>query len=181
MSGETSGADARVMDRAALWAQFRRWDGFMALGFGSGLAPRAPGTAGTLAAVPFALILKTLSLPELLGVLLVAFLLGVWVCDRVGARLGVSDHGAIVWDEFVGYWLAIALVPFHWGWLLAGFVLFRGFDILKPWPIGPVDRRVKGGLGVMLDDVIAGLLTLLVLCAAEAWLVPWWLSRLPGN
>ncbi len=113
--------------------------------------------------------------------LLLAFLFGAWICGRVGARLGVSDHGAIVWDEFVGYWLAIALVPAHWGWLLAGFVLFRAFDILKPWPIGPVDQRVKGGLGVMLDDVIAGLFALVALRAAEAWLVPWWLSRLPGS
>ena len=168
-------------DRALLRQQCQTWDGFFALGFGSGLAPRAPGTAGTLAAVPLAFAIKMLPPVALALVIIVAFLFGVWICGRVGERLGVSDHGAIVWDEFVGFWLAIALVPASWEWILAGFVLFRLFDILKPWPIGPVDRRVKGGLGVMLDDMIAGALALAVLWVAQVWLVPWSVSLLPGS
>lgn len=152
--------------RAALFRNVRRWDGFLALGFGSGLAPMAPGTAGTLVAVPLAWALKGLPLP-VYGMLLAVFLvLGAWICGRVGSRIGVADHGALVWDEFVGYWLAVALVPRHWAWLLAGFVLFRILDILKPWPIRALERRVSGGWGVMLDDVLAGLITAVVLILA---------------
>lgn len=158
--------------RAALRTEWRRWDGFLALGFGSGLAPVAPGTFGTLAAVPLAWALKSLPLAGFFATLIAALVLGAWVCDRVGKRLGAADHGAIVWDEFVGYWLAIALVPPHWGWLLAGFVVFRCFDILKPWPISLVDRKIHGGWGVMLDDVLAGAFTLLVLWGAEALIGP---------
>ncbi len=156
--------------RQALRDNLRTWDGFLALGFGSGLAPRAPGTAGTLLAVPLAWGLKTLPPGLFAGVLVAAFLLGVLVCDRVGRRLGVTDHGAMVWDEFVGYWVAVALVPNAPGWLLAGFVLFRFFDILKPWPIGPLEKRLPGGWGVMVDDVVAGGVTAALLWAAMAWL-----------
>lgn len=152
--------------RAALYRNVWRWDGFLALGFGSGLAPIAPGTAGTLAAVPLAWMLKGLSLPTYLGLLALFLVLGAWVCGRVGSRIGVTDHGALVWDEFVGYWLAVALVPRHWAWLLAGFVLFRVLDILKPWPIRALERRVPGGWGVMLDDVFAGLMTAVLLVVA---------------
>ncbi len=158
--------------RAALWRNLRTWDGFLALGLGSGLSTFAPGTAGTLAALPLAVVLRQLPTPFFWLALLAALLLGVWVCDRVGRRLGVTDHGALVWDEFVGYWLAVALVPLHWGWLLAGFFVFRGFDILKPWPVRALERRLPGGWGVMLDDVAAGALTLAVLWAAERWLLP---------
>lgn len=156
--------------RAALFRNLWRWDGFLALGFGSGLAPRAPGTAGTLVAVPLAWFLKSLPLAAYGGVLVVCLVIGAWVCGRVGSRIGVTDHGALVWDEFVGYWLAVALVPRHWAWLLAGFVLFRILDIFKPWPIRALERRVPGGWGVMLDDLVAGFMTLLLLMLAGALL-----------
>lgn len=139
----------------------------LALGFGSGLAPKAPGTFGTLAALPLFLLLQPLGWPVYAGLLLAATWLGVYLCDYAGKYLGVSDHGAIVWDEFVGLWLTLFMVPAGWLWLLYGFVLFRLFDIAKPWPIGWADRQVKGGLGVMLDDILAGLMALVVLqCSA---------------
>lgn len=142
----------------------------LALGFGSGLAPKAPGTVGTLAALPLAWLMQ-LYLPMWgygLAILL-AGLAGIYLCGYAGRWLGVSDHGAIVWDEFVGLWIALLWVPAGWVWWLYGFVLFRVFDIWKPWPIGWADRQVKGGLGVMLDDILAGAMALAVLQAS------WWL------
>ncbi|MDN3637599.1 phosphatidylglycerophosphatase A [Simiduia curdlanivorans] len=136
---------------------------FLALGFGSGLAPKAPGTAGTLMAVPLYLLLQQLPLAGYVATLLLAALVGIYLCDYAGKYLGVSDHGAIVWDEFVGYWLAMLFAPKGFIWVLYGFVLFRLFDIWKPWPIGWADKKVKGGFGVMLDDVLAGLMALLVI------------------
>lgn len=130
-------------------------DGLLAFGFGSGLSPFAPGTAGSLAAIPLALPLVLLPLPAALAVIAAAFLLGVWLCGRVGRRLEVHDHSGIVFDEFVGLWLILVCIPFHWAWWLAAFVLFRIFDAAKPWPIGWFDRRVHGGFGVMLDDLLA--------------------------
>ncbi|MCL5042397.1 MAG: phosphatidylglycerophosphatase A [Gammaproteobacteria bacterium] len=143
---------------------------FLAFGFGSGAIPKAPGTWGTLAAVPFVLLWQQLPLTGYIAVLVVTTLVGIWLCDRTAKDLGVHDHGGIVWDEFVGIWLAMLLAPPGWGWLLAGFLLFRLFDIWKPWPIGWVDRRVGGGLGIMLDDLIAGAMALVVLLLAE-WLL----------
>jgi phosphatidylglycerophosphatase A len=147
--------------------QMRSWDGVLALGFGSGLARRAPGTFGTLVGVPLVLLGQWLGPFAFALLLLGGFALGVWVCQRVGERLGVSDHGAIVWDEIIGFGLAMLLAPPGWGWLLAGFVLFRLLDIAKPWPIGWVDRKLKGGLGVMADDLIAGLGVLALLELAQ--------------
>lgn len=126
-----------------------------AFGFGSGLAPRAPGTFGTLAAVPIYWVIQDLSLLLYLLWLLVTFVAGVYWCQRSSQALGVHDHGGIVWDEMFGYWLTMLLAPAGWLWMLLGFVLFRIFDILKPWPIGWIDRRVGGGLGIMLDDALA--------------------------
>jgi len=140
---------------------------FLAFGFGSGAAPRAPGTWGTLAAMPFVLLWQQLPVGGYALVIVVATLLGVWLCQRTADDLGVHDHGGIVWDEFVGVWIALWLAPVGWLWLIAGFVLFRLFDIAKPWPIGWVDRRVGGGLGIMLDDILAGFMTLGVLWLAE--------------
>ena len=145
-------------------------DGFLAFGFGSGLAPFAPGTAGSLAAIPLALPLVYLPLPAAIAVIAAAFAFGVWLCGRVGKRLGVHDHSGIVFDEFVGLWLVLVLVPFHWAWWLAAFAVFRIFDAAKPWPIGWFDRRVHGGFGVMLDDVLAAGFSLAVLLLAEALL-----------
>lgn len=152
----------RPLGLAAL-AEPRR---FLALGLGSGLAPVAPGTFGTLAAIPLFLLLQTLPVSAYIAVVAAAFLLGIWLCGVTARQLGVHDHPGIVWDEFVGYWVTMLAAPPGWWWLVAGFVLFRLFDILKPWPIRWIDRRVGGGFGIMLDDLIAGGMAWLVLQAA---------------
>lgn len=143
----------------------------IACGFGSGLAPKAPGTFGTLAAVPFWWLLQMLSWPLYWTVLAAAFALGVYVCGRAGRDIGVQDHGALVWDEFVGLWIALAFAPASWMWIAIGFALFRLFDIWKPWPIRWFDRNVKGGLGVMLDDVVAGLVAMAILLLLKVVLI----------
>lgn len=130
----------------------------LAFGFGSGLAPKAPGTVGTLAAVPFYLLMQPLSLSSYLVIVLIAFALGVWVCGESAKRLGEHDYGGIVWDEFVGFWITMMAAPTGWSWIVLGFVLFRLFDIIKPWPIKVADQQVQGGLGIMLDDVLAGIM-----------------------
>jgi phosphatidylglycerophosphatase A len=145
---------------------FRNPVHFLAFGFGSGAAPVAPGTFGTLAAVPLYLLLAQLPLALYLLVLVLAFALGIWLCERTSRDLGVHDHGGIVWDEFVGFWLTMVAAPEGWQWLLAGFLLFRLFDILKPFPINYLDRHVHGGLGIMLDDAVAGSFAWFVLQAA---------------
>jgi phosphatidylglycerophosphatase A len=142
--------------------------GFFAFGFGSGLAPWAPGTAGTLAAVPIALALKALPPLAFWAILVTAFFAGIRFCELTARRLGSHDPGSIVWDEMVAYWLTVAFVPPHWTWLLAAFLLFRLFDIAKPWPIRLVERRLGGGLGIMADDVIAAVYAMLVLALAPA-------------
>ena len=135
----------------------------LAFGFGTGLAPKAPGTFGTLPALLFAW-LYTLSglAPVYLSVLcLPLFLVGVYLCDKTSDRLGVADYGGIVWDEIVAMLLILSLIPLVWyGWVLA-FVLFRFFDALKPWPISYFDRTVHGGFGIMLDDLLAVIPTLI--------------------
>ena len=135
----------------------------LAFGLGAGCAPRAPGTAGTLMGVILYLPLSGLDLPAYLLVSAAIFALGVWICGRTAADLEVHDHPGIVWDEIAGFLVTMTALPLHWGWVLAGFVLFRGLDIFKPWPIGWLERRIGGGLGIMLDDLIAGLLALAVL------------------
>ena len=149
----------------------RRLHHWIAFGFGSGLAPRAPGTVGTLAAVPLYLALAPLAWPLYLGVLFGLVALGIWACDRTARDLDDADPSAIVWDEWVGFLLTMVAAPSGWPWVIAGFLLFRLFDIWKPWPIGLVDRRVHGGLGIMLDDLIAGAMAALVLAIAAWWLV----------
>lgn len=136
---------------------------FFAFGFGSGLAPKAPGTFGTLVAVPVYWLLQDLSWQIYLSWLIVTFALGVYWCDKSSKQLGVHDHGGIVWDEFVGYWITMFLAPKSWLFMLVGFVLFRLFDIVKPWPIGWLDRKVHGGFGIMIDDVLAGFYACIVL------------------
>lgn len=143
----------------------------LAFGLGSGCAPRAPGTAGTLlAAVLYLPIFSQLELCLYLPLLGLVILLGVWLCGRTSRDLGVHDHPGIVWDEFAGFWLTMVAAPPGWPWLVAGFVLFRLFDIWKPWPIGWLDRRVGGGLGIMLDDLLAGAFAWLLLQGAHALL-----------
>lgn len=137
---------------------------FVALGFGSGLFPKGPGTAGTLLGwILFPLVYAPLSDP-LFGALLVAsFLFGIIACERTGRALGVADHGAVVWDEIVAIWLVLWLTPTTLAWQATAFVVFRFFDIVKPPPIGWVDERTRGGFGVMLDDLLAAGYTLVVL------------------
>jgi len=137
--------------------------GFFAFGFGSGLAPFAPGTFGTLMAVPLYLILVQFSWPMYAWLVFVAFIVGVKLCNVTGGRLGIHDYGGIVWDEFVGFWITMFLIPFSWQNVLMGFLLFRFFDIIKPWPIGWLDKKVSGGFGVMIDDVLAGVYAMLLM------------------
>ena len=128
----------------------------LSLGFGSGLSPVAPGTFGTLAAIPLYLLLQPLSISLYLGLTIGGFLVGIWLCGKTSQELGEHDHSGIVWDEIIGYLVTMAWVPLHWQWVVVGFVLFRIFDILKPWPIKWIDHRVSGGFGIMLDDLLAG-------------------------
>jgi phosphatidylglycerophosphatase A len=138
----------------------------LAFGFGSGLSPRAPGTFGTLAALPIYLVLAQQSLLVYAVTVVLAALLGVWLCERASADLGVHDHPGIVWDEFVGLWIALFAVAPEPLAVVSGFVLFRLFDIAKPWPISWLDRHAKGGFGIMIDDIVAGVFAGLVLHAA---------------
>lgn len=135
----------------------------LAFGFGSGLAPKAPGTFGTLLAVPLYLLLNQYSLLVYAVVVLVAFIVGVYLCGKTADDLGVHDHSGIVWDEFVGFWITMFAVPAGWLWLLSGFALFRLFDIWKPWPIKFFDEKMESGFGIMIDDVLAGVYALAIL------------------
>lgn len=136
---------------------------FLAFGFGSGLAPKAPGTMGTLAAIPLYLLMVQLPLTYYVLALAVATVAGIWLCGESARLLGVHDHGGIVWDEFIGFWLTMLMAPAGWLWIVVGFALFRLFDIWKPWPIRVIDLKVAGGLGIMLDDILAGVYALVVL------------------
>ena len=129
----------------------------LALGFGSGLMPRAPGTAGTVVAIPVFLLVQSLDWPLYLALTALLFVAGIAICRHTARRLGVHDHPGIVWDEIVGYLVTMTLAPAGWPWIVLGFVLFRFFDVLKPWPIRWCDRHVHGGFGIMLDDLLAGL------------------------
>ena len=148
---------------------------FFALGFGSGLIKPAPGTWGTLASIPvYLLLLKLLPaglLPYLM-VLLVSFVLGIYLCGKTARDVGVHDHGAIVWDEFVGFWITMTMIPFMWLNVILGFLLFRLFDIIKPWPIKLLDKYVHGGFGIMIDDVLAGIFAWVILYLAQPYLAP---------
>jgi phosphatidylglycerophosphatase A len=150
----------------------------IALGFGSGLAPIAPGTIGTLWAWILFLIINIWA-NDLFWVITLplSFALGVWACGKTGRDLGVSDHGAMVWDEVVAFWLILWIVPATWGWQLTAFIVFRFFDAVKPPPVGWADRHFKGGFGVMFDDLVAAFMTLFVM----ALLFKPWLSRIFGE
>jgi phosphatidylglycerophosphatase A len=138
-----------------------------ALGFGSGLAPKAPGTAGTLVGVLLDPVLRLLGLEWRVAVVALMFVVGVWLCGESARRLGAHDHPGIVWDEIVGYLALMLVLPAGWGWALAGFVVFRFFDIVKPWPIRQLDHGVGGGFGIMLDDVMAAAWGALVLLGVK--------------
>jgi len=138
----------------------------LALGFGSGLAPFAPGTFGSLVGLAFALALAPLGLAWNLVAVAVVVVAGVWICGESARRLGVHDHPAIVWDEVAGMMITMLAVPDAWWGPPLAFVLFRFFDIAKPWPIREVDHGMGGGAGIMLDDVLAGLFAALGLIVA---------------
>ncbi len=135
----------------------------LAFGFGAGASPVAPGTLGTLMGIPLFLLLQHLPFTGYLVSTAILFLAGVRICGRTARDLGDKDPGGIVWDEIVGYLITMTAAPAGWGWMIAGFLLFRVFDILKPWPIGLIDSRVAGGTGIMLDDALAGVYALAAL------------------
>ena len=141
--------------------------GWIACGFGSGLSPKAPGTAGSLAAIIiWYLLFSQWSIYWQLAIILAAFVIGIIVSTWTITNTSVQDPGFIVWDEFVGMWITLLWLPNDWLWYLAAFVLFRIFDIVKPWPVSWADKNIHGGLGVMLDDALAGVYALLLLRAA---------------
>jgi phosphatidylglycerophosphatase A len=143
---------------------------FLALGFGSGLAPKAPGTFGTLAAFPLYFALQGLAAPLYWALAALFLLAGIWICDRTGKALGIHDHGGIVWDEIAAFLLVLPFAPSTWWGYVLAFALFRLFDIWKPYPIGWLDRRVHGGFGVMLDDVLAAAYAIVCLFGVSVWL-----------
>lgn len=133
----------------------------LAFGLGSGCAPKAPGTFGTLAAIPFWwLLLQDTPLIPYLCVIIAGFAFGVYLCEQTSKDLGVHDHGGIVWDEWIGLWITFIALPTGIEWIIIGFALFRFFDIIKPWPIKWLDEKVHGGFGIMIDDVLAGIFAL---------------------
>ncbi|MDI9246763.1 phosphatidylglycerophosphatase A [Marinobacter sp. CHS3-4] len=143
-----------------------------AFGLGSGAAARAPGTWGSLAAIPIWLTFVWLPPTAYWLVVVSAFLVGIWLCGKTAEDLKVHDHGGIVWDEFVGMWIALGLFPDSVYGVFMAFALFRLFDIVKPWPISWFDRHLPGGLGIMFDDVLAGFMALASLFAIDRWLIP---------
>ncbi len=136
---------------------------FLAFGFGSGLAPFAPGTFGTLMAIPLYLLMQSMSLPLYLVIVAIVSIVGIWICGKSSEMLGAHDHSGIVWDEFAGYFITMIAAPAGWVWILVGFALFRLFDIWKPWPISILDKQVDGGFGIMIDDIVAGFFALICL------------------
>jgi phosphatidylglycerophosphatase A len=143
---------------------------FLALGFGSGLNPRMPGTCGTFIAIPlFAALMLT---PEFVHYIVITllFAIGIPICARTGKALGVADHSGIVWDEIVAFMLVLEFTPFAWPWWLAAFLLFRLFDIWKPFPIRQCDMKMKGGFGVMFDDLLAAVYAIAAVKAVQ-WLI----------
>lgn len=145
---------------------------FFALGFGSGLSPRAPGTFGTIAAMPIYYVMSGLPLAAYIPLVFVLLIAGIFICGQSARLMQVHDHPGIVWDEIVGYLITMTATPDGWMWMIVGFILFRFFDIVKPWPLNWIDRKVGGGLGIMLDDVIAGIVS----CLLMYWAVGSWAS-----
>lgn len=138
--------------------------GWIAAGFGAGFSPRAPGTVGSIAALaPWWFLMQDLSPLAYLAVVAAGFALGTWAAHWVIRETRIEDPGLVVWDEYVGVWIALFAAPAGWPWMLAGLVLFRIFDIAKPWPVSWADRKLHGGFGAMLDDALAGLYALLLL------------------
>jgi phosphatidylglycerophosphatase A len=150
---------------------------FLALGFGSGLVPKGPGTAGTVVAIPVYLMLQPLPIIAYIVLVVALFIAGIAICAHTARRMGVHDHPGIVWDEIVGYLVTMMFAPQGWLWVASGFLLFRLFDIAKPWPIRLLDRKVGGGFGIMVDDLLAGIFAAAVLQLMVMYLGP----ILPNN
>ena len=144
---------------------WRRLVHFLAFGFGSGKLPVAPGTFGTLVGIPAYLLIQPLTTYIYVAVVAGLFGVGVWLCHVTEQDLGVHDHPGIVWDEIVGYLITMFMAPAGWVWMAAGFLLFRLFDIWKPFPIRQIEHRIQGGFGNMLDDALAAVYAWLVLYA----------------
>lgn len=141
---------------------------FLALGFGTGLAPIAPGTVGTLLGFPiYSLLAARLAPAELLAAIAGMFALGIWACRKTGADLGLADHSAMNWDEVVAFLLILMITPPGWAWQAFAFFAFRFFDVVKPPPIRYFDRTIKGGFGVMFDDIVAAFYTLLAMAIVK--------------
>lgn len=140
---------------------------FLAFGFGSGLAKKAPGTLGTLAAIPVYILISQFNFWVYSLLTLLVIVSGIWICQYAADKLGVHDFGGIVWDEVAGFLVTMWIIPFSWKAVAIGFILFRIFDIFKPWPIGLIDRQLKGGMGIMMDDVLAGVYALGVLLVID--------------
>lgn len=136
---------------------------FLALGFGSGLIPMMPGTFGSLAAIPILCAMSLVDLPIFIGITIVSFVIGIYLCGKTSRDLKMPDHGSIVWDEVAGMMVTFIAIPINPLSLMLGFLLFRFFDILKPWPIRVLDKRVHGGFGIMIDDIVAGAMACLCL------------------
>jgi phosphatidylglycerophosphatase A len=165
----TSGAEPAGRPRASLRFVWTQPAHALAFGFGAGLSRVAPGTMGTVAAIPVYLLLRGGGVGVYWGVTAVFFVLGVWACGHTARALGVHDHPGIVWDEIVGYLIATGFAPIGWEWVMAGFLVFRFFDIIKPWQIKWVDERLGGGMGIMLDDALAALYSIAVLWGLMKW------------
>ena len=142
---------------------------FLAFGFGAGLIKFAPGTFGTIVAIPLWCLMSDVTPLHYVTFIYVSTVVGVFVCDRASRELGVHDHGGIVFDEFVGFWIAMSLVSPSLQALIIGFALFRCLDILKPWPISWFDKNISGGFGIMLDDIVAGILTAILMDTISSW------------
>jgi len=144
---------------------------FFALGFGSGLAPKAPGTAGTLVAFPLFWFIRDFSLGYQCALVALLFGIGIYFCNKTSHALGVADHGSIVWDEIVAMMLVLTFTPRHWAFWILAFVLFRLFDIWKPFPIKQCDAKLKNGFGVMFDDILAAIYAIICMQVAVLWLI----------
>ena len=142
---------------------------FFGLGFGSGLAPKAPGTFGTIVGLPLFWLIADYGITVKLAIIAALFIIGIYFCDKTGKALGVADHGAIVWDEIVAMMLVLAFTPRDWfSWLVA-FCLFRLFDIWKPFPIRYFDAKLKNGFGVMFDDLLAAIYAIICSMIVLIW------------
>ncbi|MGK2946630.1 MAG: phosphatidylglycerophosphatase A [Candidatus Malihini olakiniferum] len=152
------GVNARRADKKDL--RLSNFWHLLATGFGSGLSPWMPGTVGSLAAIPVWYLLSFLSWPLYSLAIILSICIGVYLCHQTAKDIGVHDHGSIVWDEFVGMWIALMAIPDEqWQWVLAGFLIFRFLDIFKPWPIRWFDRNMQSGMGIMIDDIMAGVIS----------------------